>query len=488
MNRNQVLQEIAKGDMFDLLIIGGGATGLGAALDAASRGYTVCLLEATDFAQGTSSRSTKLVHGGVRYLAQGNIKLVKEALQERGWLMQNASHVCNVMPFVVPAFNWMQKVYYGTGLKMYDVLAGKKSLGSTQWLNKKNTIALLHGISTKKLSGGICYYDGQFDDARLAVDIARTAYRHGARLINHCKVTGLIKKMGKLVGVEAYDSINKTDIEVYGRMIINATGVFADSIMQMDEENHESIVSPSQGIHIVVDADRFPCDAAMMIPKTDDGRVLFAVPWYGKIIIGTTDTPITEIGFEPKPLEDEIDFVLAHANRYFRNPIGREDIRSSFAGLRPLVKQKGVKQTALLNRDHTIIVSKNNLLSITGGKWTTYRKMAEDAVNNAVFAGKLPQAECITHQLHIGEPGIDISDDMDYDYQEIRYFIQQEMACTVEDILSRRTRLLLLDAKEAVSISKKVATHMAAILEKDEDWVASQIQDFILIAQQYIIN
>lgn len=488
MNRNQVLQEIDKGDMFDLLIIGGGATGLGAALDAASRGYSVCLLEANDFAQGTSSRSTKLVHGGVRYLAQGNIKLVKEALRERGWFMHNASHVCNVMPFVVPAFGWMQKMYYGTGLTMYDILAGKKSLGATKWLNKKNTVTLLHGIATKNLSGGVCYYDGQFDDARLAVDIARTAYRQGARLLNHCKVTGLIKKMGKLVGVEAYDAINKKNIEVLGRMVINATGVFADSIMQMDDEQHESIVSPSQGIHIVVDADRFPCDAAMMIPKTDDGRVLFAVPWYGKIVIGTTDTPVTEIAAEPKPYDEEIDFLLAHANRYFRNAISKKDIRSSFAGLRPLVKQKGVKKTALLNRDHTIIVSKNNLVSITGGKWTTYRKMAEDAINNAVFAGKLPQAECITHQLHIGEPGITISDDMDYDYETIRYFVQHEMACTVEDILSRRSRLLLLDAKKAVTLSREVAIHMAAILEKDEAWIQTQQQEFELIAQQYIID
>ncbi len=488
MNRAQVLQEIAKNEMFDLLIIGGGATGLGAALDAASRGYTVCLLEANDFAQGTSSRSTKLVHGGVRYLAQGNIKLVKEALQERGWLMNNAAHVCNVMPFVVPTFSWMQKMYYGSGLTLYDMMAGKKSLGATKWLNKKNTISLLHGIASKNLSGGICYYDGQFDDARLAIDIARTAYRQGARMLNHCKVTGLIKKMGKLVGVDAYDAINNTEIQVYGRMVINATGVFADSIMQMDEEQHEAIVSPSQGVHIVVDADRFPCDAAMMIPKTDDGRVLFAVPWYGKIIIGTTDTPVSKIEYEPKPLDEEIDYLIAHANRYFRNAISKKDIRSSFAGLRPLVKQKGIKKTALLNRDHTIIVSKNNLVTVTGGKWTTYRKMAEDAVNNAVFAGKLPQADCITQQLHISEPGISITDSMEYDYETVLYFIQQEMACTVEDILSRRSRLLLLDAHAALSVSKQIATHMAAILEKDELWIIQQEKEFADIAQQHIIN
>jgi glycerol-3-phosphate dehydrogenase len=486
MNRSKVLQELSKGEMFDILIIGGGATGLGAALDAASRGYRTALLEANDFAQGTSSRSTKLVHGGVRYLAQGNIKLVKEALLERSRLLQNAPHVCHTLPFVVPTFGWMQKLYYGTGLKAYDILAGKHSLGSTHLLSKKNTLDLLHGLSSKNLSGGVCYYDGQFDDARLAIDIARTAAKLGCQLLNHARVISLTKKMGRIVGAEAVDTITGNNIEVAARVVINATGVYADDIIEMDEPDTEKIVSPSQGIHLVIDAVHFPCDAALMIPKTDDGRVLFAVPWYDKVIIGTTDTPLSNIKEEPTPLASEVDFVLNHANRYFKVPIQKEDVRSCFAGLRPLVKQKGVSKTALLNRDHTLFVSKSGMVTVTGGKWTTYRKMAEDAVNNAIFSGKMQAAECITANLHISEPGLQISDKMEFDYDAICYFIQHEMAETVEDILCRRTRLLFLDAKRAIDTAPQVALHLAAVLEKGVDWQQKQVQDFNMLASQYM--
>lgn len=490
MNRDAMLQQLQKTAEWDIVIIGGGATGLGAAVDAATRGYKTLLIEAYDFGKGTSSRSTKLVHGGVRYLAQGNIKLVMEALRERGYLLKNAPHITSASPFIVPAYSWFDKFFYGVGLKIYDIMAGKLSLGKTRLLNRKETLQQLPGISDKNLKGGILYYDGQFDDARLAIDLAVTATKHNATILNYCKATALIKTNGKIKEVVIEDTISKKTFEVKTQVVINATGVFTDAIMQMDELENEMLVLPSQGIHLVIDKKFFPGSNALMIPKTEDGRVLFAVPWHNKVVLGTTDTPIDMISFEPKPLEEEIEFVLHHANLYLSQNIQRSDVRSTFAGLRPLVRQKGAKSTALVSRDHTILVSKANLVTITGGKWTTYRKMAEDVVNNAAFASKLPKKDCLTRDLPIGnnaqKKGADfLKETYTYDEKDITHFVQNEMAMTIEDILSRRTRLLLLDAKAAIAAAPAVAKIMADLMGKDAQWITDQVNTFTELASNY---
>ena len=494
MNRDEMLLQLQQTQEWDIIIIGGGATGLGAAVDAATRGYKTLLIEAFDFGKGTSSRSTKLVHGGVRYLAQGNLKLVMEALRERGYLLKNAPHLTTALSFVVPVYSWIEKMYYGIGLKIYDVLSGKLSLGKTRLLNKKETIDHLPGISKNSLKGGILYYDGQFDDARLAVELAVTAAKHGATVLNYCKAAALVKNTGKITGVTIEDVVSKKIYEAKAKVVINATGVFTDKVMQMDEPSDHNLVAPSQGIHLVVDKKFFPGSEAMMIPKTDDGRVLFAVPWHDKVVLGTTDTPVDEISCEPKPLEEEIEFVLHHANRYLEKNILRSDVCSTFAGLRPLVQMKGAKSTALLSRDHTIIVSKSNLVTITGGKWTTYRKMAEDAVDNAVFIAKLAKKECVTKQLAIGnEAGAYVKEEgekfihesFNYTETDIKYFIQNEMAITVEDILARRTRLLFLDASAAIQAALPVAKVMALVMYKDEQWINEQVNSFLQVANNY---
>ena len=493
-----MLSQLDENKTWDMLIIGGGATGLGTAVDAASRGFSTILIEADDFAKGTSSRSTKLVHGGVRYLEQGNLKLVREALKERGWLLENAPRVTKKLGFVIPAFSFVQKFYYGSGLKFYDILSGKLSLGTTKILSKKTTQQFLPGINPKNLSGGVIYYDGQFDDARLAINLANTAVKHGAVLLNYCEAVSILKKkikptdkQEKVYGVVAYDAISDKTFEIKSKAVINATGVFADDILQMDNPDASDLVTPSQGIHLVVDKKNFPGDYALMIPKTDDKRVLFAVPWHNKIIFGTTDTEVEDISDEPMPLQEEIDFILKHANRYLKSNITINDVTSMFAGLRPLVKTKGVTNTSMLSRDHVIIVSHSNLITITGGKWTTYRRMAEDAVNNAIFVAKFSYKDCITKHLQIESSefdNIDYDDSIEkiYSVENIKKFIENEMAITVEDILARRTRLLFLDAKAAIQTAPLVAKEMAAIFNYDEDWIQSEIDNFTQLAKNYL--
>lgn len=505
MKREDSLQQLAHTEEWDIIIIGGGATGLGSAVDAASRGYKTLLIEQYDFAKGTSSRSTKLVHGGVRYLAQGNIKLVKEALRERAYLLHNAPHLTSVQPFVVPVFSWWEKMYYAIGLKFYDLLSGKLSLGKTRILSKKETIVHLPAINSSKLAGGILYYDGQFDDSRLCAELAVTASKQGATILNYCKATGFKKYKGKIKEVELIDSLTGNQYTVKTKAVINATGVFTDSVMQMEDAAKHDLVSPSQGIHLVVDASFFPGTSAMMIPKTDDGRVLFAVPWHHKVVLGTTDTPIGTAVIEPKPLEEEIDFILTHINRYGTVNIKRSDVKSVYVGLRPLVKIQGKKSTALLSRDHTLVISPGGLVTITGGKWTTYRKMAEDAVGNAVFISKQEKRECITTTLPIGnslersaqiaqwvkdDPSLEQPVHAGYPYTraDILYAIKYEMAVTVEDVLARRTRLLFLDAAAAIASAPLVASLMAAELRKDAEWEAGQIASFKELAKQYLLS
>ena len=518
MNRQRMLQQLEEVPQWDIIIIGGGATGLGAAVDAASRGYKTLLAEQVDFSKGTSSRSTKLVHGGVRYLAQGNIKMVREALKERGLLLKNAPHVCHNLSFIIPSFHWWQKWYYGTGLTIYEWLSGKLSLGKTRLLSKKATQRLLPAISSKNLSGGVQYQDGQFDDSRLAINLAQTAAEQGAAIINYCKLTSLTKTGKRITGVVLQDMLSGKNYAVSGKSVINATGIFTDKVMQLDDPAHQSIVSPSQGVHIVVDAKFFPGKQGMMIPKTDDGRVLFAVPWNEKVVLGTTDTPVNEIALEPKPLREEIDFILQHINRYLTTRIRHSDVKSVFAGQRPLIKVKGKKITAILPRDHTTLVSDSGLVTITGGKWTTYRTMGKHAVDNAAFSAKLKMRPCITatllihgytagaapddplfiygsdaaaiNQLMNSQPGLKeiIHIALPYTKAAIVWAVRHEMAMTVEDVLARRTRALFLDAMAAIEAAPLVASIMAAEMNKTEDWAKQQVKEFEALAQQYLIQ
>jgi glycerol-3-phosphate dehydrogenase len=518
MDRQKMLAQLDEVPQWDIVIIGGGATGLGAAVDAASRGYKTLLAEQVDFSKGTSSRSTKLVHGGVRYLAQGNIKMVREALRERGLLLKNAPHVCHNLSFIIPSLHWWQKWYYGIGLTVYDILSGKLSLGKTKLLSKKSTQQILTALSPKNLNGGVQYQDGQFDDSRLAINLAQTAEEQGAAIINYCKLTALTKTGKTITGVVLQDVLTGKQYTVNAKSVVNATGIFTDKVMQLDDATHQPIVSPSQGVHIVVDAKFFPGKQALMIPKTDDGRVLFAVPWHNKVVLGTTDTPVNDVALEPKPLKEEIDFIITHINRYLTSGILPSDVKSIFAGMRPLIKVKGKKMTAILPRDHTTIVSESGLVTITGGKWTTYRTMGKHAIDNAAFSAKLKMYSCVTESLLIhgytagatlddplyiyGSDAVaikqlmennphlqeNIHPDLPYTKAEIVWAVQQEMAMTVEDALARRTRALFLDAAAAIAAAPSVAAIMANEMNKDEDWVKQQIKDFETIAREYLIQ
>lgn len=499
-----------------MVVIGGGATGLGIAVDASQRGFKVLLLEKNDFAKGTSSRSTKLVHGGVRYLAQGNIKLVIEALRERAFLLDNAPHLTRVQEFIIPVYSWFDKWFYGIGLFFYAMMAQKRGLGHTRILGKKALFAALPSLKKEGLKGGVAYADGQFDDARLAIALARTANDLGANLLNYFSVTGLVKENGKLVGIKTQDELNGKEYTINAKVVINATGVFVDNILDMDDPDAPAAVMPSQGVHLVVSKEFFQGDMALMIPKTADGRVLFALPWHGAVVIGTTDTPVHEINDEPVALEAEIDFIIHHFNAYNTINITRADIKSVFAGLRPLVKTLNKGSTALASRDHTILVSSSNLITITGGKWTTYRKMAKDAVNNAAFVAKLPTVKCATRKLRLhgydehilygselsvyGSDAVHIrkmiSDDPSLGEQihpshhyckaELIWAVTHEMAMTVEDILARRSRMLFVDARAAIASAEPVATLMAELLGMDAHWKEDQVKLFQEMAEAYL--
>ena len=486
-----MIQQLESQTEWDICIIGGGATGLGIAVDAATRGLKTILLEQHDFAKGTSSRSTKLVHGGVRYLQQGNIKLVMEALRERGLLLKNAPHLVHNQKFVVPNYKWWEKTFYGIGLKIYDKMAGKLGLGPSEFLSKEETLQLAPTLDPEDLKGGILYHDGQFDDARLAISIAQTAAQHDAALLNYFPVAGLLKTNNKVCGVWTKDSQTGKDYEVKSKVVINATGVFTDAIMKMDDAKHENIISPSQGIHVVVDKEFLPGDTAIMIPKTDDGRVLFAVPWHNKIVLGTTDTAVNNIIAEPIPQPEEIEFIIKHIGRYLTKDPQRSDIKSMFAGLRPLVKGKSQK-TAALSRDHLISIGPSGLITITGGKWTTYRKMAEDVLDIALENYSLPAKPCQTKQLLLNGHDKEVMSPeiSSLNTEELKTLIQkslaEEMCMTVEDFLARRTRQLLLDAQAAMDKAPTVAALMAAAMNKDEVWIQQQINNFNRLANNYL--
>jgi len=490
-----MIQQLSSISEWDICIIGGGATGLGTAVDAASRGFKTILFEQHDFAKGTSSRSTKLVHGGVRYLQQGNIKLVLEALKERGLLIKNAPHLVHNQQFIVPNYKWWEGPFYGIGLKIYDWMAGKLGLGPSEFLSKEETLRLAPTLDPEGLRGGIVYHDGQFDDARLAIDLAQTAAQYNGTLLNYFPVTGMLKSNKKICGVQVKDFFTGSTYEIKSKVVINATGVFSDTVMNMDNPRHKQIVTPSQGIHLVVDKEFLPGNTAIMIPRTDDGRVLFAVPWHNKLVLGTTDTPIkakdTASLLEPTPLQEEIEFILKHIGRYLSKDPQRSDIRSMFAGLRPLVKG-GERKTAALSRDHLITVSDSGLITITGGKWTTYRRMAEDVVNIAIEKNKMATKPCITKELRLfghDQPPVpaeifDLSNDQLK--AVVKRSVSQEMCMTPEDFLSRRTRSLLLNARAAIEQAASVASLMAAEMNKDDAWIKVQTDSFKLTANNYL--
>ncbi|WP_366186896.1 glycerol-3-phosphate dehydrogenase/oxidase [Flavobacterium ovatum] len=522
MKHSEQLQKLKQTPEWDVIIIGGGASGLGTALDAASRGYKTILVEAVDFAKGTSSRSTKLVHGGVRYLEQGDISLVREALKERGLMAQNAGHLVKNQSFVIPNYNWWGGYFYTIGLTIYDMLAGKLSLGKSQYISKKKTIELLPTIEQKGLVSGVIYQDGQFDDSRLAINIAQTAVEKGACLLNYTKVVNLLKdNNNQVTGVQVKNQETGELFELKGKAVINATGVFTNSIMKLNDKVYKKYIVPSQGIHLVFDKSFLPSDHALMIPKTSDGRVLFAVPWHDKIVVGTTDTLIKTHSLEPIALEKEIEFVLETAQRFLSKKPTRADVLSVFAGLRPLAApEKEGKSTKEVSRSHKIIVSETGLITITGGKWTTYRKIAEDIIDKAIVTRNLPKRECKTEHIsihgnlktttadrenHLYIYGTDIPKllelqnqepelkqklhpNYDYTLAEVVWAIRYEMARTIDDVLSRRVRLLFLDSRAALEASEKVAQLLAKELGHDETWIKKQIQEFNTLANGFLLT
>ncbi len=501
---------------WDIVVIGGGATGVGIAVDAASRGYDVLLLEQHDFGKGTSSRSTKLVHGGVRYLEQGNIALVMEALKERGLLRQNAPHLVSNLAFVVPNYDWWEAPFYGLGLKIYNALAGKYGFGASEILSREETLARLPTIKTDGLRGGVVYFDGQFDDSRLLINLVATAADQGATLVNYAGVLALTKGSDGFVdGVVAADQETGREWSIAARLVVNATGAFTDSVRRMAEPEVAPLMAPSQGIHLVFHESFLSADSAIMVPHTSDGRVMFAIPWHGHTLVGTTDTPIATPTLEPRPLDDEIDFVLETAGQYLRKAPTRDDILSVFVGIRPLVKSGDGKLTAALSRDHTIHFDASGLLTTTGGKWTTYRNMAEHTVDQAADFARLDERPCVTRTLHVhgfhsnadrfgalkvyGSDAVDIQDlmravpsltaslhpQLPYTGAEVVWATRHEMARTVEDVLARRTRALFLNARAAEAMAPEVARLMAGELGWDASRQAAEVAAFSVLAKGY---
>ncbi len=518
MDRHQMLDRImAATGRWDMVVIGGGATGAGIAVDAASRGYSVVLLEQNDFGQGTSSRSTKLVHGGVRYLQQGDIALVIEALRERGIMRRNAPHLVFDAPFVVPNYHWWEAPFYGTGLKLYDLLAGRHGFGRSRLLTRRELLRRIPTLEPAGLRGGVLYHDGQFDDARLLINLIQTAIERGACAVNYCRVEAVAHdEAGRACGVEAIDTESGRQLSVRARCVINATGAFCDSVRRMDQPDAPALIAPSQGLHIVLDRSFLPGDTAIMVPRTRDGRVMFAIPWQGHTLVGTTDNPIDEAVLEPAPLEGEIDYILQTAAPYLSRDPAPADILSVFAGIRPLVKAGDAAATAALSRDHTIHISPSGMLTIAGGKWTTYRRMAQDCIDRAASIAALPSRPCITQMLpiHGHLPHDDRHDELSgygADAPLLRRLMQQrpeltrrlhpdlpvravqvvwaarrEMARTVEDVLSRRTRVLPLNARAAAQMAPAAAALLAGELNRDATWQYRQVSVFQALARRYL--
>lgn len=514
-SRDRQLERLTGDDgVWDIVVIGGGATGVGIAVDAATRNYRVALLEQHDFGKGTSSRSTKLVHGGVRYLQQGNVGLVREALHERGHLLKNAPHLAHPLPTIVPLHSRWERVYYGSGLKVYDWLSGRLRIGPSRHLSLEEVVAEIPTLEARGLCGGIRYYDGAFDDARLLVNLVQTAIESGAVCLNYAPVHDLVKEAGRVAGVVATDTETGRELRLRARVVINATGPFCDAVRRLDVPEADAKIVPSQGIHLVFDRDFMPGKTALIVPKTRDGRVVFAIPWREHVMVGTTDTPLEDVALEPRPLTAEVEFLLETIAPYWTRKPAHGDIRAIFAGIRPLVRSGRSSNTSKLARDHVINVSASGLVSIMGGKWTTYRRMAEDCVDRATEVGRLLPTPCRTKSLPIhGAPGDlrpgvlaeygadgsaiaalaaaepalgePLVEPLPYLASQVVWAARHEMARSVEDVLARRVRILFLDVEAAVAAAAKVAALVASELRRDVAWQADQMRQFTALAEHY---
>jgi len=520
MNRAEMWRRLdARQQPWDMIVVGGGATGVGVAIDAASRGYAVLLLEQSDFGKGTSSRSTKLAHGGVRYLEQGDIGLVMEALKERGLLLQNAPHLVRDLAFVVPNYEWWEAPFYGLGLKLYQLLAGRYGFGKSRLLSRDETLERLPTIRTEGLRGGAIYYDGQFDDARLLLHLVFTAFEQGATLLNYIEVTGLTNDaQGFVNGVVARDLERNEEFHASARVVINATGAFSDGLRRMADPSAQPMIAPSQGVHLILGSEFLPGESAIMVPHTSDRRVLFAIPWHRHVLVGTTDTPVSSACLEPVAMDEEIEFILSTAAQYLAKAPTRNDVLSVFAGIRPLVRAEGAVSTAALSRDHVIHIDTSGLMTICGGKWTTYRHMAEDCVNQAATLAELPERSSVTKELKIhgaqdcsegsaplavygsdaseitkliaADPrlGETLHPALPYLKAEVVWATRQEMARTLEDVLARRIRALFLNAKAAIEMAPQAADLMASELGWSEASKAQQLATFRETARNYVLN
>jgi glycerol-3-phosphate dehydrogenase len=503
MKREETIDKITtKSEIWDFIIIGGGATGVGAAIDASARGYKTLLLEQSDFGKGTSSRSTKLIHGGVRYLKQGNISLVLEALKERGLLCRNAPHLVRNIPFVVPTYDWWEGTFYGVGLKLYDVLAGKYGFGKSESLSIDETLERIPTLESNGLRGGVIYYDGQFDDSRLLINMVQTASELGVDIINYMQVASLLKNNDMITGVSAKDIETGKTYEFSAKAVINATGVFSDSVRMMDDKNIKPIIAPSQGTHIVLNKSFLPGSNAIMVPYTSDGRVLFAIPWHNRVIVGTTDIEIDKPVLDPIAQEDEIDYLLETASIYLDKDPTKSDVLSVFSGIRPLVRQGNDEDTASISREHTVFISRSGLVTIAGGKWTTYRKMAEDTIDQAITVADLDFKPSPTEELHLHgftneqneklceEKSLNKLLHLNFNIREgeVIWSIRNEMARTVEDFLARRSRSLFLDANASIEMVPAVAKLMVDELKRDENWIKEQIESFNQVAKGFVVE
>ncbi|BDA79027.1 glycerol-3-phosphate dehydrogenase [Leptospira kobayashii] len=522
--RSKTLQTLANTD-YDILILGGGATGAGTALDASLRGYKVALLEKKDFASGTSSRSTKLIHGGVRYLAQFHFKLIHEALTERKRLLQNAPHLVKPLPFVLPTYSWYEKPYFSIGLTMYDFLAGTSTVPGHRRISKEEALQAFPALKKQSLKGGISYYDAQFNDARLNVATIRGAKEAGADIVSRMEVEGFLKEGGKIVGVKAVDLLTKKKVSIRAKVVANTTGVWIDAIRKLDDPNANSVLSPSQGIHLVFSKEKIPCTSAMIIPKTADGRVVFVIPWEGKVVLGTTDTAIKSIDDEPLPLKDEVEFLLKTGNDYLDTKLSKGDILSVFSGLRPLISPEGSQNTKSISREEAILVSDSGLVTMSGGKWSTYRKMGEDLTDRLIKEGGLAEKkDCSTMNFSFpGKEGyspnlykslqnkynltkddaIRIADSLGgeaesilgkkpkeilkgsgYFEEEIQHFIEKEFAHSVSDVIARRWRVLFLD----LQLAKKLADPVSKSLAKTLGWTEVQRKESLKELKDLILS
>lgn len=521
MKRNEVLAAESNGP-FDVIVIGGGASGLGVAVDAVSRGYHTLLLEQADYAKGTSSRSTKLVHGGVRYLQQGNISLVREALHERGIMYRNAPHLVTNLAFIVPRYKWWEGPFYGIGLKLYDLLAGALNLEKSRSLSPAETLACIPNLEDDDLNGGTEYHDGQFDDSRMCATLMRTAADLGAIMVNYAEVTRVLHdEDGHVCGVVFNDVESSERIEVQGKVVVNATGVFSNTVRHMDDPEAESVVEPSRGVHLVLDKSFLSGNTAIMVPHTDDGRVLFVIPWHERCLVGTTDEHAPEPVLEPRATDEEIEFILRNAARYLERDPSRDDVLSVFAGLRPLVRHEG-KATKKISREHEVLLSPNGLVSIIGGKWTTYRKMADDVMDHAIDVGGLDRRACVSDALHLrgwldrDDPAMpednwlrvygadagevmSVCDEVERGHELLHerlpyprgvvvHAARFEQARRVEDVLARRTRAILLDARATAACASDVAAMLARELGRDEKWVDAEVEAFRELVRGYVVE